>query len=375
MTRLRLKKSQSCLFIGICLLAYARMPHKRKQDYCLNCNEPLSPNMNYCPSCGQENDDRHVSIWVLVADYLEELLGVDSKMVRSIIPFLLQPGKLTVSFRSGQRKRYVPPMRMYLVISVAFFFLTAISINREVQRQFQESKNGSDPYVTEDSTEVDSADHVNIGFNGKQLLNLRLDTSTKVKPVSGDTSKKKRNTPFKDLAKNDSLSDSAVVARLDMGDVTPIKVRLVHQLRRFYTNNDEAVADLVGFLTENASFAGLVLLPFLALILKLLFRKSNTRFVIHLVHALHLCTFLLFLMIVDQTMDFLIDDAFWGEVYESLSDILVLAILIYTLVSLKRVYENSWPKTILKFLIFWILSLFSFFIVAMLFAFVGFVFF
>ena len=107
------------------------MPHKRKGIRCLNCQEPLTARDNFCNICGQENDNRNVSFWELITDFIEENLGIDSKLLRSLVPFLLRPGKLTQSFISGQRKLYVPPLRLYLVCSLLCFVLFSFSTNRE----------------------------------------------------------------------------------------------------------------------------------------------------------------------------------------------------------------------------------------------------
>lgn len=388
------------------------MPHKRKGDTCLNCQEPLTPEMNYCPACGQENDDRHVSIWVLGAEHLEELLGLDSKLFKSLVPFLLQPGKLTAAFRSGQRKAYVPPLRMYLVVSVLFFLTASVSLNRTLEDDLAKTSANLKEALAEDSSEVtselDSATIQELTLSSKKGLtttsteskadsnnieqeegsdSTTQDTSTSDKggfsfsigdKSSGEKKTNKLHLNLKDkseftqLCKSDTVSDTLLVEEMNM-DVNQVSLRLAHQIRKFVVDKDAATQDLVKFLLENGSLASLAMLPFLALWLKLLFRKSKTRFAIHFVHALHLMSFMLLMLILSTLTELWFWDNENHPVVDTVDDIGSLAVLVYALFSFKRVYYDGWVKTIFKYLLYWVCFGFTLFVVGMTFAFVGFV--
>ena len=45
----------------------------------------------------------------------------DSRLWRTLAALLLRPGYLTREFLAGRRARYLPPVRLYLVISLVFF--------------------------------------------------------------------------------------------------------------------------------------------------------------------------------------------------------------------------------------------------------------
>src|ERR1051326_5570628 len=90
-------------------------------DHCLNCDAAVSG--NYCPECGQENEDRTTGLKPLISDFLAEIASFDSKLVSTIVPLLLHPGLLTNAYNDGKRVRFLSPLKMYVVASVAFFLI------------------------------------------------------------------------------------------------------------------------------------------------------------------------------------------------------------------------------------------------------------
>lgn len=92
----------------------------RKTERCLNCDEP-APGA-YCASCGQRNADYRVSLRELLGDVLDGLFQLDSRITRTFVPFLFRPGFLTREYCAGRRTRYTSPLRVYLLLSVVYFF-------------------------------------------------------------------------------------------------------------------------------------------------------------------------------------------------------------------------------------------------------------
>lgn len=54
---------------------------------------------------------------------LHEALDIDGRVFSTLKTLLFKPGELSIAYRAGQRTRYTPPLRMYLVISIVFFLL------------------------------------------------------------------------------------------------------------------------------------------------------------------------------------------------------------------------------------------------------------
>jgi hypothetical protein len=103
---------------------------RRKRKYCLNCGRTLGDIYNFCPNCGQENDDKAVDIRLLLKDFFSNAFAFDSKFFSSIKPFLFKPGYLTQAYSQGKRMSYVNPIRLYLVISL-FYFIALSSVIKQ----------------------------------------------------------------------------------------------------------------------------------------------------------------------------------------------------------------------------------------------------
>ena len=91
--------------------------------YCKNCGAPVLG--AYCADCGQNADVHVPSTMELIHEALEGLTHSDSRLWSSLRYLLFVPGKLTTEFIAGRRVAYLPPFRLYLVLSVAFFLINS----------------------------------------------------------------------------------------------------------------------------------------------------------------------------------------------------------------------------------------------------------
>ena len=90
---------------------------------CRNCQSNLAG--AYCANCGQRDVDLERPIWTLARDVVRETFEIDGRIALTIKTLFLNPGKLTSEFLAGRRRTYTSPLRLYLVISIAFFLLAA----------------------------------------------------------------------------------------------------------------------------------------------------------------------------------------------------------------------------------------------------------
>lgn len=86
---------------------------------CPNCGFAL--NGPYCASCGQKVPHPDLTTRELVAETTQELTSWDGKIPRTIKALFTDPGRLTLDFLAGRRARWLPPLRVYLICSLAFF--------------------------------------------------------------------------------------------------------------------------------------------------------------------------------------------------------------------------------------------------------------
>jgi|SRR6185437_16717376 len=90
---------------------------------CANCGAPVT--RHYCAECGQRVEHSLHSLWHFIGEVTEDLTHADSRVWRTMAALLLKPGFLTREFLDGRRVSYLPPLRLYLVLSVLYFLVAA----------------------------------------------------------------------------------------------------------------------------------------------------------------------------------------------------------------------------------------------------------
>lgn len=95
---------------------------------CPNCDQLLGHDHQYCAFCGQAviGED---TLRSFLSHFLGDYFTFDSKIIRSAVPLLVRPGFLTAEFLAGRRARYIPPLRMFIFLSVIFFLVIGWSNN------------------------------------------------------------------------------------------------------------------------------------------------------------------------------------------------------------------------------------------------------
>jgi hypothetical protein len=88
---------------------------------CANCGAALGG--EYCAACGQRHEPHVHSVGHFFAEAFESITHADSRLWRTLWYLLAKPGRLTLEFFKGHRVSYLPPFRLYLVISVVFFLV------------------------------------------------------------------------------------------------------------------------------------------------------------------------------------------------------------------------------------------------------------
>ncbi|MEO1475458.1 MAG: DUF3667 domain-containing protein [Pseudomonadota bacterium] len=88
---------------------------------CPNCGAPLRG--EYCWNCGQSAKDMQQPVWTLTKDIFDSVLSIDGRLWKTVPALVFRPGHVTRSYLDGKRARYVPPFRLFLIASVAFFLL------------------------------------------------------------------------------------------------------------------------------------------------------------------------------------------------------------------------------------------------------------
>ena len=236
----------------------------------------------YCARCGQKSVSPDLTLREFLHETTHELTHWDGKVPTTLVALFLKPGQLTVDFLAGRRARWLSPLRVYLICSVAFFagkpIIEAIAPRAPREMARVTLSNDGGPLTAEDRQELAE------GLPGR---------------IYG-------------------------VDRLERAAANP---------RRLSREIDTAF-----------STAMFLLLPVFALLTRLVWHGTGTRYPAHLYLALHLHAVL-----------FGVSLLFWvaiGFGPQRLAPLFVLLFFVYLgwhgVTTLRRVFGESWPRTVLK---------------------------
>lgn len=285
------------------------MKKRRKHKSCLNCGELLNQKHNYCPNCGQENTDHQISLSLLLREVTSNFLSLDSRFAHTFKPFLIKPGKITNAFIQGQRVYYANPIRWYLVISIFhFFFMSKMfepTVKDKKQRGFGDDKELSEAKYDSLYNLPDSSHTGWPISNSRQLMvNHLIETTNLDAPAIVDSLK---------IIKDSWLDDFAV--------------------NKLVKINQETTASLNEYLMRQIPLIIFFILPIYAFLLKLFFWRKGL-YITHLIHSIHLHSFLFFLLGWTWVTSLMIEDF---EDYGILFSVILT--FVYAVISFKKVYS------------------------------------
>lgn len=309
---------------------------------CLNCEHELNKSDKFCPNCRQINRENNLNFKYLISEFLSANFNLDSKIYLTLKLLITSPAMLTKAFLKGKRTKYITPVRLYLIISLVYFFVLSISgyednIGDDSMIQISMNDTISDQPVAKKTDSLSTVHPPNFpivtGENKIQTFSSIIDSL-----VVSDT----RNSEIEEI----TLEDSSGI----------IQENLIAKLNRL--NTDSGNQDFWRQLTEYASIGMFLLMPFSALILFGLF-SSKSYYIEHLILTLHIHSLAFLLFTFFNLLEMVIS---WS--YFDLIEISILIIIVY--LWLKSFYNLGWGKAIWKailFLIFYVILLIVFFII------------
>jgi hypothetical protein len=258
---------------------------------CPNCGGRLGE--AYCGRCGQRAESRIVPLRDLGHDLIDNVLGLDLRLVRTLPPLFWRPGRVTADYLAGRRRRYVKPVRLLLLTAFALELVLSLYAR-----------------TASDSTFITISD--------PDELEAEIDSLAQI-----DT----RAARFEHL-----MADGVL---------------------RAYRNPARYQAELAGRFTLLA----FVLLPVFALLLKALYWRRERLYAEHLVFAAHVHAFafalLTLLLVAGAAADALAGagglHGLRASVISAVAWLGFLAVVpVHLFVALRRVYGQGVPKTLAK---------------------------
>ena len=102
------------------------VPEERAATHapCPNCGAPLLG--EFCYACGQSKRGLIRHFTSIVGDFVDTVLNIDSRTLRTLRPLYFKPGYLSNEYFAGRRVRYVTPLRLYFFLSIVLFLLISM---------------------------------------------------------------------------------------------------------------------------------------------------------------------------------------------------------------------------------------------------------
>jgi hypothetical protein len=142
---------------------------------CKNCDAVLLG--RFCVNCSQAANVHVPTTMELVHELLEGITHSDSRLWRTLTTLWFKPGKLTEEFVAGRRVAYLPPFRLYLVLSIMFFLLTSfVHIDNVEVMNFDDALKPARPAAVASAPAAESIDKcANVAFPGHPAWNARIE--------------------------------------------------------------------------------------------------------------------------------------------------------------------------------------------------------
>jgi hypothetical protein len=314
---------------------------------CLNCGARLSG--QYCGLCGQRAATRLISIWQLLAEAFGDLFELDSRLWRTLVPLLIRPGQLTRDYLLGRRARYMPPFRMYLVLSLIFFVVAFFNPREELGLLFEPEPV---PTAAEEGAAQQAREEFLEGFidgaSGEEDVVADQVDESGVEPdgTADDT----RDSVRVAVGTGDEQCNIDSESLADWPDwfkrrLTPERLEVVCD--RIVADDGATFLDL---LVDNIPVALIVLLPLMALVLKILYPLSRRYFVEHLLFIVHFHAFFFLILTLQILFSRLVNAV---GLAGTLSTLVIVAaslyIPVYLYMAMRRVYDQRHILTIIKY--------------------------
>jgi len=313
---------------------------------CFNCNTSLPSEATYCLSCGQKHTTGRIKLRNLIGDFFAEQFNLDSRILKTAQSIFI-PGKLTEEFFLGKHKTYSSPLRLFLITAVLFASVLAFQL-------FQDKEIGAN--------NLNEMIHQNERFHVlRKLDSIHLEQKNIFKNTIVTNALDTVSAHLWDALDNPNdsilLNDEIKIGNLNLPNISrdDFENMSSKELGEHYgkdmgfwekqllTQGIKTIKqgdNLIQYLFGKTTLALFFMMPFLAFFLKIIYVRRKKFYVEHLIFSFHYHAFLFLLFTIVTLLE--------PYVGGSIIGIGFLIAFVYLFVSLKRIYQQGWFKTLLK---------------------------
>lgn len=296
-----------------------RFLKKHRGNICLNCEVPLEKIDRYCHQCGQVNTIKKPSLKDFFDEYFSSAFSYDSRLRHTIVSILFKPGKISKEYIEGKRIKYANPFRFYLSVSIIFFILNSFFINTTKITNNFNRKETEKTVINYSETQLEAMNRPTAFWN-------RLDM------YAAYYLKTKEMTP-------DVALDSLVHKKTNYTKYLYKRATKISDLKEA-----NGATPLLKFIFDKLPLIIFFFLPIFALAIRILYIRKPFNYMEHLIFTFHTQTMFFVLLGISILIGTMTNS-------EIPSKIAILLFLFYLYKAMRRFYEQSRGKTIVKFLL------------------------
>ncbi|KGO99631.1 DUF3667 domain-containing protein [Novilysobacter defluvii] len=342
---------------------------------CENCAAPLQG--PYCHDCGQSvhNPVRHLGH--AVEEFFEAFWHLDGRVFRTLRD-LWVPGLVAINYLAGHRARYIAPLRLFVILSVLTFFIGTLAVH--VDGDVVQVSGVEEIAAAGSVEEVEAIRDRMLGELAQARSGPDKDTPA-LDAVLATAEGRLREAAARRARELGTSPDGAEPVptgsrlRVDLfghrgdwdAETNPMRIgwlpgfandwlnRRIGNLQANMQSGEGFGADTwLRAIMSGAPTALFLLVPVLALMLKVAYLNTPRLYLEHLVVALYSHVFLLLMLLLAFLLLAVGEWIAWPPLHVVLNLLLAAAFLwmpAYLLLMQKAVYGESWWLTALKYLV------------------------
>lgn len=329
----------------------------KPQTYvCANCHAELSG--EYCASCGQRHEPHIHTVAHFAGEAFESISHADSRLWRTIWYLFRRPGFLTKEFFAGRRVAYLPPFRLYLVLSVIFFLLAGLAQDKPESADGAAARPAIGQQTPDQRAEArQEASEAARAERQQGIAEAQKALGKRGISVEADLEGEKLKVHSKGL--------DEFCKPFEAAETGGSGARARNNIRQFCKRVHDDGSELFTELGHNLPRAMFIFLPLLAAIMKLMYWRPRRYYVEHLLFLVHNHAFvflvLVFFMLVDLAIYPLIGDYVWpfyvgGSLYT----------VWYIFRAMRNMYGQHFLLTFLKYIVLGLTYMFTAFFTLLL---------
>ncbi len=304
------------------------------EGQCHNCHAPLSG--PFCHACGQKAGHLHRPIWELAHDFMHSILHWDGRIWFTIRSMFLSPARHVNDWINGRQMRYVPPIRLFVFISLLMIGLLTFSdvVLWQLQKNELTEKELQANYVAQD----------------KQLLCLlgsvsqtptKSDGCDKIVTYSSEYEARALSLETKASGLKDDLIDTADMKIEGGKDAVKLRGVIAH-----FNDMMKRPREFNAAVSGSLSKYFLLAVPLHALLLKVFYIRRKRYLMEHVIFSLQSHTILFLMLLICVLIAWISRGALNGN---QLVGGMFLAYAVHLFVAMKKFYGQGAIRTSLKF--------------------------